>query len=82
MSRLNRYHLWSFGPVLFLLFLWNFKFIETALFVLLYLVHLLIYRPIVDYKKLKRKGLVDRNSFLRSLGFIRIKYLHELISED
>lgn len=54
----------------------------TAWFAILFMIYGFIVRPIIDYKKLKAKGLVTKKTFLKSLGFIRFRYYTELMFED
>jgi hypothetical protein len=82
MSRLAQYHILTLSPILVLCFLLAFKFIGNGLFAILFLLYAFIFRPIVDYKKLKRKGLVNRKIFIKSLGFVRFKYYTELMFEE
>jgi hypothetical protein len=61
--------------------LYSYKLLTSSWFIILFMIYAIIYRPIFDYKKLKSKGLVTKNQFIKSLGFIRFKYYHELMFE-
>jgi hypothetical protein len=61
--------------------LYSYKLLPSSWFIILFMIYAIIYRPIFDYKKLKSKGLVTKNQFIKSLGFIRFKYYHELMFE-
>jgi hypothetical protein len=64
-----------------ILYLYIYGFIGSGLFAILFCLYALVYRPIIDYKKLQEKGLVSKDEFLKSLGFIRFNYLSELLFE-
>ena len=61
--------------------LYSYKLLPSSWFIILFMIYAIIYRPIFDYNKLKSKGLVTKNQFIKSLGFIRFKYYHELMFE-
>jgi hypothetical protein len=61
--------------------LYSYKLLPSSWFIILFMIYALIYRPIFDYNKLKSKGLVTKDQFIKSLGFIRFKYYHELMFE-
>jgi hypothetical protein len=81
-SDLTKYHIITVGPIAFICFLYYFLDIGNAAFALLMIIYAFVFRPIIDYKKLKRKGLVTRKQFIRSLGLISFKYYNELMFED
>jgi hypothetical protein len=82
MRKLVVYHLVTIIPMIVILSLYVYAIINTVVFVTLFGVYAFIYRPIIDFEKLKRKGLVKKEQFIKSLGFIRFKYFSELMLED
>ena len=82
MRSLFKYHILTLTPIFVLCFLYAYKIIDGVLFFILFCVYGLLIRPIIDYKKLKAKGLVTKKTFLKSLGFIRFRYYTELMFED
>ncbi|MFC4873646.1 hypothetical protein [Negadavirga shengliensis] len=82
MNRLVKYHIITVGPIALIGYLYYFQNIGNGLFALLMVLYAFVYRNIVDYKKLKRKGLVTRKQFIRSLGLISFKYYNELMFEE
>ena len=82
MSKLATYHLITAIPIFLFTGLYIYHVINSVSFLLIMIVYAFIFRPIIDYKKLKGKGLVTKNQFIRSLGFIRFKYYSELMFED
>ena len=81
MNKLLAYHLVTLVPMMVILYLYIYGFIGSGLFAILFCLYALVYRPIVDYKKLQEKGLVSKQEFIESLGFIRFNYLSELLFE-
>lgn len=79
MKPLTKYHLITQSPTYFLLVLFCFQIIGSAVFTVCILIDLFMFRPIMDYKRLKQKGLVTRKEYLRSLGFVRLKHLEYLM---
>jgi hypothetical protein len=64
-----------------ILYLYIYGVIGSGLFAILFCLYAFVYRPIVDYKKLQEKGLVSKEGFIKSFGFIRFRFLHELLFE-
>jgi hypothetical protein len=81
MNKLLDYHLITLIPMMLILYLYIYGVIGSGLFAILFCLYAFIYRPIVDYKKLEEKGLVSKKEFIKSLGFIRFRFLHELLFE-
>jgi hypothetical protein len=81
MKKLFFYHLTATLPLLLILPLYIYKIIGLAPFGIAVCLYAFVYRPIVDYKRLQEKGLVTKDEFLKSLGFIRFRFLHELLFE-
>ncbi len=81
MKKLIIYHIVAILPMMFVMHLFVFGFIGWGYFSELFLVYFFVYRPVVDYKRLKSKGLVNRKQFVKSWGFIRFKYYQELLFE-
>ncbi|QDH77964.1 hypothetical protein FKX85_02495 [Echinicola soli] len=79
MRKLIAYHLVTVLPMMIVMQLFIFDYIGWYDFVSLFLLYFFIYRPIMDYKRLKSMGLVDRKGFLKSWGFIRFKFVQELM---
>ncbi|GGF46348.1 hypothetical protein [Echinicola rosea] len=79
MRKLIAYHLVTILPMMIVMQLFVFDYIGWYNFVSLFLLYFFIYRPIMDYKRLKSKGLVDRKEFLKSWGFVRFKFVQELM---
>ncbi len=81
MNKLLDYHLITLIPMMLILYLYIYGVIGSGLFAILFCLYAFIYRPIFDYKKLEEKGLVSKKEFIKSLGFIRFRFLHELLFE-
>ena len=58
MNRLLTYHLVTLIPMMVILYLYIYGVIGSGLFAILFCLYALVYRPIIDYKKLQEKGLV------------------------
>lgn len=81
MKKLFFYHLTTSLPLLVILPLYIYKIIGLAPFAIAVCLYAFVYRPIVDYKRLHEKGLVTKDEFIKSFGFIRFRFLHELLFE-
>lgn len=81
MNKLLAYHLITLIPMMVILGLYSYAFIGSALFAILFCFYALVFRPIVDFKKLHEKGLVTKDEFIKSFGFIRFNYYYELLFE-
>ncbi|WP_018471874.1 hypothetical protein [Echinicola pacifica] len=79
MKKLIAYHIIAMMPMMLVMQLYIFEYIPFEYFLILFLVYFFVYRPIVDYRRLKAKGLVDRKAFLKSAGFVRFRYVQELM---
>lgn len=82
MIKLLVYHLFTGTPVILFLSMYVNQLIDTALLVILFAVYSFVYRPLIDFWKLKQKGLVRADEYKRTLGFIRFKYYYELMFEE
>jgi hypothetical protein len=81
MNKLLAYHLITLIPMMLILYLYIYGVIGSGLFAILFCLYAFVYRPIVDYKRLQEKGLVTKDEFIKSFGFIRFRFLHELLFE-
>ena len=81
MKNLSLYHIVTGTPIILLCFLYAFDLMGTFWFAGLFLIYGFFFRPVVDYYRLKEKGLVGKKEFMKSLGFIRFKYYYELMFE-
>lgn len=79
MKKLLQYHVVTLVPMIAILTLYVYNIIGVGLFALLFLVYAFVYRPVFDFQRLKEKGLVKKEDFLKSYGFIRFKYYYELM---
>jgi pilus assembly protein TadC len=64
-----------------ILFLYSYAVISSALFAILFCLYAFVYRPFIDFKRLHKKGLVTKEEFIKSFGFIRFNYYDELLFE-
>lgn len=81
MKKLITYHLATSLPLLVILPLYIYKVIGLAPFAIAIILYAFVYRPIIDFKRLQEKRLVSKEEFIKSFGFIRFRYLHELLFE-
>ena len=81
MNRLFTYHLTATIPLLVILPLYIYKIIGLAPFAIAACLYAFLYRPYIDFKRLHEKGLVTKVEFIKSFGFIRFRFLHELLFE-
>ena len=81
MKKLLAYHIKATLPLMVILPLYIYKIIGLAPFAIAVCLYAFVYRPIVDYKRLQEKGLVTKDEFIKSFGFIRFRFLHELLFE-
>ncbi|AGA76841.1 hypothetical protein [Echinicola vietnamensis] len=79
MRQLIAYHLATILPMMIIMQLFMFDYIGWYNFTGMFMLYFFVYRPIMDYKRLKSKGLVDRKAFLKSWGFVRFKFVDELM---
>ncbi|WP_215224357.1 hypothetical protein [Echinicola shivajiensis] len=79
MKKLITYHIVTLLPMMLVMQLYVFRYISFANFLECFIVYFVVYRPIIDYRRLKSKGLVNRKEFLKSWGFVRFKYYQELM---
>ncbi|GGF35738.1 hypothetical protein [Echinicola rosea] len=79
MKKLVLFHLVTLVPMILILSLYIYEEISTGAFIGMFLVYAMVYRPFFDYKRLKEKELVTKKEFFNTLGFIRFKYLSELL---
>jgi len=81
MKKLFTYHLAASLPLLVILPLYIHRIIGLAPFAIAMILYAFVYRPIIDFKRLQEKRLVSKEKFIQSFGFIRFRYLHELLFE-
>ena len=81
MNKLLAYHLITLIPMVVILGLYSYAIIGSALFAILFCLYAFVYRPYIDFKRLQEKGLVTKEEFNKSFGFIRFKYYYELLFE-
>ena len=81
MNKLLAYHLVTLIPMKVILFLYSYAVIGSALFAILFCLYAFVYRPYIDFKRLHKKGLVTKEEFIKSFGFIRFNYYYELLFE-
>jgi hypothetical protein len=81
MDRLLTYHLATLIPMIVILSLYIYAVIGSAHFAILFCLYAFVYRPYIDYKRLHEKGLVTKEEFIKSFGFIRFNYYYELLFE-
>jgi hypothetical protein len=81
MNKLLAYHLTATLPLLVILPLYIYKIIGLAPFAIAACLYAFVYRPYIDFKRLHEKGLVTKEEFRKSFGFIRFRFLHELLFE-
>lgn len=81
MNKLLAYHLSATLPLLVILPLYIYKIIGLAPFGIAICLYAFVYRPYIDYKRLHEKGLVTKEEFKKSFGFIRFNYYYELLFE-
>ena len=81
MNKLLAYHLIATLPLLVILPLYIYKIIGLASFAIAACLYAFVYRPYIDYKRLHEKGLVTKEEFIKSFGFIRFNYYYELLFE-
>lgn len=81
MRNLYIYHFATLTPLVLILFVYSYKYIDVRLFSVFILLYAFIYRPYLDYLRLKSLNLVSRNEWKKfiGLGLIRFKYYNELI---
>ena len=81
MYKLLAYHLATLIPMMVILGLYSYAVIGSALFAILFCLYAFVYRPYIDFKRLHGKGLVTKDEFIKSFGFIRFNYYYELLFE-
>ena len=81
MNKLLAYHLVTLIPMVMILGLYSYAVIGSALFAILFCLYAFVYRPYIDFKRLHEKGLVTKEEFKKSFGFIRFNYYYELLFE-
>lgn len=81
MNKLLAYHLVTLIPMVMILGLYIYAVIGSALFAILFCLYAFVYRPYIDFKRLQEKGLVTKDEFIKSFGFIRFNYYYELLFE-
>jgi hypothetical protein len=81
MKKLLAYHLTATLPLLVILPLYIYKIIGLAPFAIAVCLYAFVYRPYIDFKRLHEKGLLTKDEFIKSFGFIRFRFLHELLFE-
>ncbi|MBD8488277.1 hypothetical protein IFO69_05920 [Echinicola sp. CAU 1574] len=79
MKKLVAYHLVTILPMMIVMQLFLYDYIGWGNFFVLFVLYFFVYRPVWDYRRLKSKGLVNREEFVKSWGFIRFKYVQELM---
>ncbi|GAB4107563.1 hypothetical protein GCM10028791_00090 [Echinicola sediminis] len=79
MKKLIAYHLATILPIMIVMQLFIFDYIGRMNFAALFFSYFVVYRPFIDYRRLKAKGLVSKKEFLKSWGFVRFKYYQELL---
>ena len=82
MKKLLVYHIVTITPIVLILALYIYEAIGTGLFALSFLVYAFVFRPIIDFQRLRQKGLVSKEDFWKSFGFVRFKYYYQLMFEE
>lgn len=73
------YHLVTSLPLIFILIVYQFSIISLITFLILMCVYAFIFRPLIDYYRLKSLGIMNSTNFWKIFGLIRFKYYHELM---
>lgn len=81
MKNLFRYHLITLPPMILLLALYVYQNIGVGTFAATFLFYAFVFRPILDFQRLKEKGLMEEKDFWKVFGTIRFKYYYQLMFE-
>jgi hypothetical protein len=79
MKNVRTYQIASYLPIFILILCYVYSWMGIELFTGLFLFYFLVYRTILDYYRLKAKKLVSKHKYIKSFGFIRFKYLYEMM---
>jgi hypothetical protein len=79
MKNVRTYQIASYVPIFILILCYVYRWVGIELFTGLFLFYFFVYRTILDYFRLKAKKLVTKDEYIKSFGFIRFKYLYEMI---
>ena len=81
MKNLLKYHLVTGLPMLLLLYLYIFKIMDFRFFFFLFLIYAFVLRPLIDFQRLKEKGLMTDKDFWKIFGLVRFRYYYQLMFE-
>lgn len=79
MKSLFAYHGVTLPPIIIIVYLFSYGYIDTLWFVLLMLIYGLIFRPIFDFYRLKALNLINDYDFWRIFGSIRFRHYGDLM---
>jgi hypothetical protein len=82
MKNLFVYHLIVTAPLVFIIYPWAEKDISTAVFLILSFTYAFVFRPIMDYYRLKAMGKIEERDFWKMWkwgGFYRFRYYSTLM---
>lgn len=79
MNKHLAYPLVTLIPMVVILSLYTYAVIGSGLFAILFCLFAFVFRPYIDFKKLQEKGLVTKEEFIESFGFIRFNHYYELL---
>lgn len=74
MKNLTLYHLITLLPIILILSLYAYEYIDTLTFAVLFFLYAFVYRPFFDFKRLKALELVKANEWRKFIGLGRIRF--------
>lgn len=79
MKKLIYYYIVSNVVFVFILSLYLEEKISTGVFIILILIDSFVYRPIIDYLRLRQLDLVEKRDFKKMFGLYRFKFYKALL---
>lgn len=79
MKNLFIYYITVNIPLVIILSLYFNALIPVSLFAIFIVFEAFIYRPIIDYFRLKSLGIIKPNDFRKMFGFYRFKFYKEIL---
>ena len=73
------YHGATLAPLIIVVYLFSYGHINTLWFVLLMLLYGLIFRPVIDFYRLKALNLMNDHDFWKIFGLVRFRHYGDLM---
>ena len=79
MKSLFNYHVVTLSPILIILYFYSFEIMSTLWFLIAMFTYAFVFRPVIDFIRLKELGILGNDDFWKIFGFIRFRHYSTLM---